>query len=192
MCDGNYKELLINRFYCIRNCRREVESKEAFSLPLSPVHNVLHYTCTCIHLCYIGTIRLIGGSGSYEGRVEVYYNGQWGTVCDDLFDINEANVVCRQLGYQGATRWHDRAYYGRGSGPIWLDNVDCTGTETSLHDCSSNGIGINNCGHNEDVGVSCQGMINRLIFVNCIDITIFPYINSVYCNARLALHCLCS
>ena len=90
----------------------------------------------------------------------MYYNGQWGTVCDDSFDnINDANVVCRQLGYQGAWYIYTSAFYGRGRGPIWLDNVDCTGTETSLHDCSHNGIGINNCRHKQDVGVVCQGMI---------------------------------
>ena len=124
---------------------------------------LFYMLCTSLymfmHNYIIENVRLIGGSGSYEGRVEVYYNGQWGTVCDDYFGINEANVVCRQLGYQGATQYYNRAYYGRGSGPIWLDNVQCSGTATSLHNCSSNGIGLHNCGHNEDVGVVCQGMI---------------------------------
>ena len=110
-------------------------------------------------LCYIiDNIRLIGGSGPYEGRVEVYYNGQWGTVCDDHFDIKVANVVCRQLGYEEAIGYHREAYYGEGSGPIWLDNVDCTGSETILHDCSHNNIGDHNCGHDADVGVVCKGM----------------------------------
>ena len=89
----------------------------------------------------------------------MHYNGQWGTVCDVLFDINDANVVCRQLGYQGATQYHGNAYYGPGSGPIWLANVQCTGTETSLQNCSHRGIGYHNCRHHEDVGVVCQGMI---------------------------------
>ena len=110
-------------------------------------------------MLFIDNVRLVGGSGPYEGRVEVYYNGQWGTVCDDHFDINEANVVCRQLGYQGAAGYRKRAYYGQGSGPIWLDNLLCTGTETSLYNCVHPGIGINNCGHHEDAGVLCQGMI---------------------------------
>ena len=101
-------------------------------------------------------IRLIGGSGPHEGRVEVYYRGEWGTVCDDLFDFNDANVVCRQLGYRGVIRWHDRAHFGQGTGLIWLDNLTCDGTETELHECGSNGVGISNCGHNEDVGVVCQ------------------------------------
>ena len=105
-------------------------------------------------------IRLVDGSGSYEGRVEVYY-GHWGTVCDDYyFGTNEANVVCRELGYQGATRYYTYAYFGQGSGPIWLSNLACTGDETSLHYCSHNGIGIINryCDHYDDVGVVCQGI----------------------------------
>ena len=103
-------------------------------------------------------IRLVGGSGPYEGRVEVYY-GQWGTVCDDYFDINDADVVCSELGYSGATQYHCCAYYGQGSGEIWLDNLACTGTETSLYYCSHRGIGNNNCGHYRDVGVVCQGIM---------------------------------
>ena len=112
-------------------------------------------------LCYmyIDNIRLVVGSVPYEGRVEVYYNGQWGTVCDDLFDINAANVVCRQLGYPGAMQYHGRAYYGQGSGPIWLDNIACYGSETSIFNCPHNGIGTHNCGHHEDIGVVCQGIV---------------------------------
>ena len=104
-------------------------------------------------------IRLVGGSGPYEGRVEVYY-GHWGTVCGDYyFDIDEANVVCEELGYQGATRYYTYAYFGQGSGPIWLAHLACTGNETSLHYCSHDGIGnIHYCDHYDDVGVVCQGI----------------------------------
>ena len=79
-------------------------------------------------------------------------------MCDDYFDINDANVVCRQGGYVGATQYHTSAYYGRGSGPIWFDDLYCYGTETSLFDCHHRGIGSHNCGHNEDVGVVCEGI----------------------------------
>ena len=100
-------------------------------------------------------MRLVGGSGPSEGRVEVYY-GQWGTVCRDYFDIRDAKVVCRELGYPGATGYSCCAAYGQGNGPIWLDDVACTGTEASLYDCSHNGFGIHNCDHGDDVGVLCK------------------------------------
>ena len=78
-------------------------------------------------------------------------------MCDDIFDINDANVVCRELGYPGALQY---AYFGQGSGPIWLDNLACTGTETSLYNCSHNGVGNHDCGHYKDVGVVCQGGVS--------------------------------
>ncbi|XP_035657356.1 scavenger receptor cysteine-rich domain-containing group B protein-like [Branchiostoma floridae] len=111
------------------------------------------------------SIRLVGGSSSMEGRVEVYHDGQWGTVCDDAFDMNDANVVCRQLGYVNAAEIRpefNEAAFGAGSGPIWLDNVACEGSEMSIGDCSHNGWGTHNCGHSEDVGVVCSNGI-RLV-----------------------------
>ena len=102
-----------------------------------------------------GEVRLVGGTTDSEGRVEVYHNGTWGTVCDDGWDITDANVVCRQLGYTGATSVLSFAYFGRGSGPIHYDDVACTGSETRLADCSHRGIGSHNCGHSEDAGVVC-------------------------------------
>ena len=101
-------------------------------------------------------IRLVNGSTQYEGRVEVYYNGEWGTVCDDYWDINAAQVVCRQLGFDQAITARNRAYYGEGSGQIWLDNVRCVGTESTIGDCFHSGWGIYDCYHSEDAGVQCS------------------------------------
>ena len=102
-------------------------------------------------------MRLAGGSGSHEGRVEILLHGEWGTVCDDDWDLTDANVVCKQLGYiNGASAAHGTAHFGEGTGIIWFDNVKCTGSEAHLYDCLSDGVGIHNCGHSEDAGVTCE------------------------------------
>ena len=104
-----------------------------------------------------GSIRLVGGTTDNEGRVEVFHNGSWGTVCDDRWDINDASVVCRQLGYSRAIFALGEAYFGEGNDPIHYDEVACTGTEARLTDCAHNGVGIHNCYHSEDAGVVCSG-----------------------------------
>jgi len=102
-------------------------------------------------------VRLVGGDGPYEGRLEVYYNGRWGTVCDDYFSDVAAGVVCYMLGYGRVGRFI-RNRYGAGSGTIWLHNVRCSGSETNIADCSHRGWGIHGCRHYEDVSVSCLGV----------------------------------
>jgi len=99
-------------------------------------------------------VRLVEGVGPEEGRLEVYYNGRWGTVCDDYFDDRDARVVCYMLGY-GHSGWYISNRYGNGSGPIWLDKVQCNGTETNITSCRHRGWGRHNCRHREDVSVSC-------------------------------------
>lgn len=89
--------------------------------------------------------------------MELLYNGSWGTVCDDDWDIVDANVVCRQLGCGHAITLPPAMTFGQGTGPIFLDNVDCKGWETALSECWSHGWGIHNCYHYEDVAVVCNG-----------------------------------
>ena len=77
-------------------------------------------------------------------------------MCDDSFDIREAHVVCKQLGYRRAKYYAKFAYFGQGNQSIWLDNLNCTGTEAVLYDCHHDGFGNHNCEHHEDAGVVCE------------------------------------
>ena len=102
-------------------------------------------------------IRLVNGSSYNEGRIEVNYDGEWGTVCDDGWDYTDARVLCRQLGYgYSGTPYYD-AYFGQGTGSILLDEVTCTGSEATLSNCGHLGVGTTgNCSHSEDAGVRCS------------------------------------
>ena len=87
--------------------------------------------------------------------MEVYYNGKWGTVCHDGWDLNDAEVVCRELGYAPAVNVRNSGLYGWSSGQIWLDDVTCVGTEITIANCSHEGWGSHDCDHNKDAGVIC-------------------------------------
>ena len=136
----------------------------------------------------------MGGSNQYEGRVEVCINDQWGTVCDDSWDGTDATVVCKQLGYAYTgskigvhcvhrCQWllgllvtftmpqftggrpYSNAHFGTGSGPIFLDDVQCTSNANQLLECYSRPILSHNCLHSADAGVACEGSnVDRFIF----------------------------
>ena len=104
-------------------------------------------------------VHLVGGSSANEGRVEVYYNNHWNTVCDDYWDANDAKIVCKELGWPYSNaQAYTGAFFGQGSGPI-LDHLDCSGSESRLHECSYI-LNHGHCNvrndHGEDAGVRCQ------------------------------------
>ena len=111
--------------------------------------SIIVYFCSCAV-----PIRLVG-HGSHYGRLEVYYNNEWGTVCDHGWDNADARVVCKQLGFGSSGTAYKSAYYGHGIGAIWLSNISCVGIESNLADCDQFGMTVVNCTHDDDAGVYC-------------------------------------
>lgn len=110
-----------------------------------------------------GSIRLVGGRNPTEGNVEVFYRGRWGSICDDEWDIREAYIVCKMLGYNRAVRATFNSQFGRGRDLIWMDNMFCTGREFRLDRCRFDGWGVHDCNHAEAAGVVCDGQRARAI-----------------------------
>lgn len=82
-------------------------------------------------------------------------------MCDDDFNEDAAKVVCRYLGFKGRASIRKDGYYGKGTGPIWLDQIYCFGNESKLHECDHWDFGVHNCDHDEDVGVVCGSDSNE-------------------------------
>lgn len=117
---------------------------------------VLGCNCTCgLSFSPQGTMRLVGGQHRCEGRVEMYLRGEWGTVCDDAWDVLDAKVVCRQMSCGLPWAAQGQAFFGQGRGTILLDNLKCTGTEANLLQCSHIAWNVHNCDHSEDASVTC-------------------------------------
>ena len=102
-------------------------------------------------------IGLVNGSSSIEGRVEVYVDGQWGTVCDDRWNLADGVVACQQLGYGTVyDTLHQRPFGSNEDLPILVDELACRGTEDRIQDCNARfGNTSHNCDHSEDAGLVC-------------------------------------
>uniref|UniRef100_A0A803TQV0 Soluble scavenger receptor cysteine-rich domain-containing protein SSC5D n=1 Tax=Anolis carolinensis TaxID=28377 RepID=A0A803TQV0_ANOCA len=111
-------------------------------------------------------LRLMNGTSPCSGRVEVFHNDTWGTICDAGWDLQDAQVVCSQLGCGKASKALGGAHYGQGSGPIWLENINCTGEEASLKECQKGIWGEHSCSHSQDASVECSG--------TCLPQVLFP------------------
>uniref|UniRef100_A0A8C3H8L9 Soluble scavenger receptor cysteine-rich domain-containing protein SSC5D n=1 Tax=Chrysemys picta bellii TaxID=8478 RepID=A0A8C3H8L9_CHRPI len=123
-------------------------------------HNCHHGEDAGIVCSELTQLRLVNSLNRCAGRVEVLHNNQWGTVCHDNWDLTEARVVCRQLGCGTALLAPRGARFGRGSDHIWLDDLNCAGTEAALSECNALPWGENDCNHGEDAGVVCSGNLH--------------------------------
>ena len=120
------------------------------------------YTSTCspgeeqaVSCLAEGAVALYGSEHPRTGRLEVYHNGSWGTVCDNGFTDAAARVVCFSLGFGYGGYKKNAINYGSGTGRIWLDNVRCNGTERHISECSHTEWGVHDCEHDEDIAVLC-------------------------------------
>ena len=116
--------------------------------------------CIIYKICFnfiffvVVPVHLSAGHNSRSGRVEMYINGQWGTVCDDGWSTTSSTVVCRQLGL-GSTGTLTSYGAGPSGYPIYLDDVRCNGSEANILACQHSRLGDHNCFHSDDVGVTC-------------------------------------
>ena len=107
-------------------------------------------------ISYFFSVRLVDGKHRWEGTVEVLYRGIWGTVCDNGWDIWDANTVCRQLSFKGAVAAPRRSAFGSHYRTRWMDQVQCKGNESTLSDCLHNGLGVDYCSSYSLASVVCH------------------------------------
>ena len=141
----------------IRSCHHSEDAGVRCSGTQGTLCVLVCLLCINVFIISVVPIRLSNGRNSRSGRIEMYFNGQWGTVCDDYWTLGSSTVTCRQLGL-GNTGTFNQFGFGQSSYPIYLDDVECNGNEANILACSHLRLSHHNCGHNEDVGVVCSGL----------------------------------
>ncbi|XP_029592683.1 T-cell differentiation antigen CD6 isoform X3 [Salmo trutta] len=141
---------------CLSQCvYRDLLVENCTELSYTDCSNLTEITCG--HQA----VRLAGGSHHCEGRVELWREEKWGTVCDDSWDLRDGGVVCAQLGCGSALNVSgEDGSFEAGVGQVLLDEVNCGGSERNLWECPSMGT-VNDCGHKEDAAVVCSGILSR-------------------------------
>ena len=119
-------------------------------------HDCTHRQDASVRCAHDSSVVRLAAGGLHFGRVEVKVNGHWGTVCDKNWDMTDAEVVCRELGFTGAVNAPHSSTFGASSGPIWMDDVHCGGGESSLLNCGHRGWGIHNCDRSNEASVVCS------------------------------------
>ncbi len=107
-----------------------------------------------------GSIRLVGGPNAHEGHVEMYLLGHWVPACFRYWDLVDATIVCRQLGYQAALTIQNnpaQAFFGGETTYLWLQDLRCHGNESSIIQCSHGMTLPYYCPYNRDTSVICSG-----------------------------------
>ena len=123
-----------------------------FFVHASFIHNILENTSVMTIGMDEDSIRLSGGQNAHEGYLDVFLNEHWFSVCDSNWDLLDAIVACRQLGYHTAEAALGASHFGNTSGPNWMVVRQCTGYEANLTQCSQN-YGSKSCRH---AGVICS------------------------------------
>ncbi|XP_069083972.1 CD5 antigen-like isoform X1 [Pleurodeles waltl] len=150
----------VNQLHCLE-IHAQLQDCEGSWVKRGSAHSCDHANESGVVCSDYGKVRLVNGTGRCLGRVEIFFSHRWGTVCDSIWGIQAAEVVCRQLGCGHAKSQAGGAHFGEGSGPIWLDSIQCTGAESHLWQCDSKRVGEHSCSHQQDVGVTCEGPAQR-------------------------------
>ncbi|XP_052821548.1 deleted in malignant brain tumors 1 protein [Octopus bimaculoides] len=118
--------------------------------------------------CQVTNVKIVpfetNGLNTIKGRVEIFHNNSWGSICDDGFDNTNAYVVCKSLNYKSGKILPAESYEVA-KGKIWMDDVRCVGNEKTIFDCQYSPLGTHDCTHKQDVMISCTSAIDNQLTV---------------------------